>query len=640
MGRELGSFEKFPRLIPPLPFLREVIARKDEVEDFDGKLLTPFESLPNLREFTKGINIKKLLVSLVTVLTALSSSLAATYYVATTGSNSNAGTISSPFQTIQYAASLASAGDTIYIRGGTYRERVNVPASASGTSGNLTKFFAYTGETPVILGSETVTGWTHLPGSSNPIWQHTSWPYDSQQVFVDGAPLQQIGAGNTPQLPRCVIGSGLSDMTAGTFYLDTASQTLSVWLSDGSNPFGHTVEASARNYALDSRFASFIHVKGLTCRYSGNEEGWNELTVGPSSTVESCDVQWSDFGGVTLASNSQVINSIISNNGDVGVQAVGSAKGIRVANNIIANNNYRGFNTDWHCGGMKLIPEISGIVEGNDVGNNNGPGIWWDACYSGDPIIVRNNYVHGENHGDGCVVGQGLGIFIEISENALVYNNLVTDTAGIGIYISASNNTGVYHNTILGTTGYSSILVAGVPRPGCSWLPGGACTLTNNEVYNNILVSPANTWQYNDVVWTLEDASYPSLNNKLDYNLYYRTSGSISFLITGSYYSSLSAWQAATGLDTHSLNTNPLFASDGKHLSSSSPAIDQGLSGLGVSSDYDGLSRPQGTGYDIGAFEFPQCGVCHKGITLYFPCDSFDYARHIGHGDAAGPCGP
>ena len=45
---------------------------------------------------------------------------AATYYVATNGSDSNPGTQSQPFQTVQKGLSVLQAGDTLYLRGGTY----------------------------------------------------------------------------------------------------------------------------------------------------------------------------------------------------------------------------------------------------------------------------------------------------------------------------------------------------------------------------------------------------------------------------------------------------------------------------------------------------------------------------------------
>lgn len=43
---------------------------------------------------------------------------AATYYVATTGNNSNPGTSSKPWKTVAYAVDKMVAGDTTYVRGG------------------------------------------------------------------------------------------------------------------------------------------------------------------------------------------------------------------------------------------------------------------------------------------------------------------------------------------------------------------------------------------------------------------------------------------------------------------------------------------------------------------------------------------
>lgn len=38
------------------------------------------------------------------------------YYVSTTGSDSNSGTLASPFRTIAKAVSVVKAGETIYVR--------------------------------------------------------------------------------------------------------------------------------------------------------------------------------------------------------------------------------------------------------------------------------------------------------------------------------------------------------------------------------------------------------------------------------------------------------------------------------------------------------------------------------------------
>jgi parallel beta-helix repeat protein len=54
-----------------------------------------------------------------------SAAYAATYFVATTGSDSNPGTSSHPFQTIAKGLSALSAGGTLYLKAGTYVERID-----------------------------------------------------------------------------------------------------------------------------------------------------------------------------------------------------------------------------------------------------------------------------------------------------------------------------------------------------------------------------------------------------------------------------------------------------------------------------------------------------------------------------------
>ena len=71
-----------------------------------------------------------------------------TYYVAKTGNDSNPGTASQPWRTIQKAANTAAAGDTVYVRAGTYNEKVIV--KNSGAPGAYITFSAYSGETPII----------------------------------------------------------------------------------------------------------------------------------------------------------------------------------------------------------------------------------------------------------------------------------------------------------------------------------------------------------------------------------------------------------------------------------------------------------------------------------------------------------
>ena len=81
----------------------------------------------------------------------VSASSGAVYYVSSSGSDTNPGTIAKPWRTIQHAANTLVAGDTVYIRAGTYHELV-VPAN-SGSSGHVITYAAYPGEIVTIDGT-------------------------------------------------------------------------------------------------------------------------------------------------------------------------------------------------------------------------------------------------------------------------------------------------------------------------------------------------------------------------------------------------------------------------------------------------------------------------------------------------------
>ncbi len=71
------------------------------------------------------------------------------YYVATNGSDSNSGTNTKPWKTISYAVSKMVAGDTTYVRGGLYKEKL-IRFNKSGTATAPIKLLNAPGESPVI----------------------------------------------------------------------------------------------------------------------------------------------------------------------------------------------------------------------------------------------------------------------------------------------------------------------------------------------------------------------------------------------------------------------------------------------------------------------------------------------------------
>src|SRR6185503_4954386 len=75
-----------------------------------------------------------------------------TYYIAPTTSGTPNGSSDHPFTSFSTAISTAVAGDTIYVRGGTYTlsSTISIGSSKNGTAANPYNLLAYPSETPIL----------------------------------------------------------------------------------------------------------------------------------------------------------------------------------------------------------------------------------------------------------------------------------------------------------------------------------------------------------------------------------------------------------------------------------------------------------------------------------------------------------
>jgi hypothetical protein len=121
--------------------------------------------------------------------------LLSTFYVSTSGSDTALGSPSRPFRTIQHAAALTQPGDTVLVRGGTYRETVKPPRS--GTSSAPITFKPYGSEQVTISGANFVTGWSAYRGSIYKSGQWWDLGFGNNQVFVDGRMMVEARWPNT-----------------------------------------------------------------------------------------------------------------------------------------------------------------------------------------------------------------------------------------------------------------------------------------------------------------------------------------------------------------------------------------------------------------------------------------------------------
>ncbi|KAF2702855.1 polysaccharide lyase family 9 protein [Pleomassaria siparia CBS 279.74] len=144
------------------------------------------------------------MLNLHVLLAALPSVLAATIYVSPTGVDTAAGTITAPLKSIQSAVDKAVAGDTIYLRGGTYSPTTNIQFTKSGTAANPYTISAYGTEVPI----------------------------------VDGEAL--------PSTPGAV-GSSIASKDRGTFHIQAANYWKFIGITLINGPYGVYVDASSNN---------------------------------------------------------------------------------------------------------------------------------------------------------------------------------------------------------------------------------------------------------------------------------------------------------------------------------------------------------------------------------------------------------
>ncbi len=193
---------------------------------------------------------------------------------------------------------------------------------------------------------------------------------------------------------------------------------------------------------------------------------------------------------------------------------------------------------------------------------------------------VRSNYLIEGNR----VSGAGNGIRISGQNGAVIRNNVICYNGGSGLAVSAggeviSRDVAVYNNTIYGNDG-----------PGISFGGCDGVTVQNNLVFGN------NARWGTGAQITVRDSSHITS----DYNLLSPPDpglpeGPHSILIEDD-----AVWRTHNGGVVVGLARRDL------HLAPSSPAIDKGadLSATGFASDFDGTPRPQGKGWDIGAYEW------------------------------------
>jgi hypothetical protein len=174
-------------------------------------------------------------------------------------------------------------------------------------------------------------------------------------------------------------------------------------------------------------------------------------------------------------------------------------------------------------------------------------------------------------------------------------NNQFLDNM-IGVYDKGAGELNMYNNTVVSHYIYDE----GVSTGRGIYINdnSGAHSPENVSIKNNLIyiTSSAVTSVGIDL-----GIAVPS-GFEADYNLVYLTDSGVYGAVNGTKYSSLSGWQGA-GYGTHDTGIDPLFVSASDYsLSVDSPAIDSGVTIIGLNTDFLGNSVIGN--HDNGAFEY------------------------------------
>ena len=158
---------------------------------------------------------------------------AATWYVATSGNDANAGSLASPFRTITKAASRAAAGDVVEVRGGVYHEVVKI--SSKGTASARVTFRNHNGEVAAIDGTGSAPDTNLVQFNSAEFVDFTGFEVrNATRLGICGFPAKSVR----------VIGNKVHGSRRNGIYFGSNSSDITI---DGNEVYDNVLENQLRN---------------------------------------------------------------------------------------------------------------------------------------------------------------------------------------------------------------------------------------------------------------------------------------------------------------------------------------------------------------------------------------------------------
>ncbi|HZR56956.1 MAG TPA: right-handed parallel beta-helix repeat-containing protein [Terriglobales bacterium] len=499
-------------------------------------------------------------LTLLTLLVCVSGALGqsnSSFYVSTSGDDTNPGTETAPWRTVQHAADTARAGSTVNVRGGIYEELVNIHTSGNSSDGYIT-FRSYPGETAILDA-------THFTPADR---QGIVTIHNQSYVRIEGFEIRNFRTVEHRLAPLGIdisgAGSHIELLKNNVHHIEQTFPGRDA-PGSGGNGFGIAVYGTNAKTPITDLIID------------GNEV--HHLKTGSS---ESLVVN----GNVT---NFRITHNVVHDNNNIGIDVIGFERtapdpAVDQARDGVVSGN--------------LVYNITS--RGNPAYQNeeNSDGIYVDG---GTRILIEQNVMHD--------VDFGIELASEHKDRATSYitarNNLIyhSHTAGVSIGGYAPERGHTDHCTVINNTLYENDTSAtGSGEFQMQW------NMADNIFENNIVYAGPRC--FISLNKSQVDKDQPSVT--IDHNLYYCASGpqastwaGASATITG-----FDKYVDATGNDRHSHFSDPRFVDPAKHdfhLQPDSPGLAAGVtSELPVGElDLDGSARMKSGKIDIGCYQRP-----------------------------------
>ena len=339
------------------------------------------------------------------------------YYISPTGSDSNNGSIGSPWGTFDYAIDHINGGDTLYVRGGTYDLDSRIRIQKGGASGNPINMWAYPGETPILdfdsnpsssdRGIQLEEHWWHIQGLTiqnapdNGIWISGSNNTFEQLVLRWNGDSGLQLSGNSSQQP------------ANNLILNTDSYENYDAGNHGENADGFA--AKFRDLGPGNVFRG-------DRAWGNSDDGWDFWAAANGVTVDNC---WSFENGINIWGDS-------SFTGDGNGIKLGKDSGAHVVQNMLVWDNPAN-GVDVNGNALDLLYPTDPIAHGVEIYNvtsynNGGKNFYFDENYA---HVMRNNVSY-----DGSVT-----IYGAVDDQYNTWNGIPVD-AGDFLSLSDAGATG------------------------------------------------------------------------------------------------------------------------------------------------------------------------------------------------------